>query len=60
MFVPLSHRPCHSQADFGEADGYMAARSFGSIIFAILGNDAATMLPRGASSGESGVKSGPD
>jgi transposase len=24
MFVPLSHRPGHAQADFGEADGYIA------------------------------------
>ena len=23
MFVPLSHRPGHAQADFGEADGYI-------------------------------------
>ena len=26
MFVPLSHRPGHAQADFGEADGYIAGR----------------------------------
>ena len=27
MFVPLSHRPGHAQADFGEADGYDPAWS---------------------------------
>ena len=26
MFVPLSHRPGHAQADFGEADGYIAGK----------------------------------
>ena len=26
MFVPLSHRPGHAQADFGQADGYIAGR----------------------------------
>ena len=26
MFVPLSHRPGHAQADFGEADAYIAGR----------------------------------
>jgi hypothetical protein len=26
MFVPLSHRPGHAQADFGEADGYIGGR----------------------------------
>jgi transposase len=26
MFIPLSHRPGHAQADFGEADGYIAGR----------------------------------
>src|ERR1700693_5285611 len=33
MFVPLSHRPGHAQADFGEADGYIAGKN-GSITFA--------------------------
>src|SRR6202162_4702410 len=26
MFVPLSHRPGHAQADFGEADGYIGGK----------------------------------
>jgi hypothetical protein len=26
MFLPLSHRPGHAQADFGEADGYIAGK----------------------------------
>ena len=26
MFVPLSHRPGHAQADFGEADAYIAGK----------------------------------
>jgi transposase len=26
MFVPLSHRPGHAQADFGQADGYIAGK----------------------------------
>jgi transposase len=26
MFVPLSHRPGHGQADFGEADGYIGGK----------------------------------
>jgi transposase len=26
MFIPLSHRPGHAQADFGEADGYIAGK----------------------------------
>jgi transposase len=26
MFVPLSHRPGHVQADFGEADGYIGGK----------------------------------
>src|SRR6202171_6238658 len=26
MFVPLSHRPDHAQADFGEADGYIGGK----------------------------------
>ena len=26
MFVPLSHRPGHGQADFGQADGYIAGK----------------------------------
>jgi transposase len=26
MFVPLSHSPGHAQADFGEADGYIAGK----------------------------------
>ena len=26
MFVPLSHRPGHAQADFGQADGYIAGQ----------------------------------
>ena len=26
MFVPLSHRPGHARADFGEADGYIAGK----------------------------------
>jgi len=26
MFVPLSHCPCHAQADFGEADGYIGGK----------------------------------
>ena len=26
MFVPLSHSPGHAQADFGEADGYVAGK----------------------------------
>jgi hypothetical protein len=26
MFVPLSHRPGCAQADFGEADGYIAGK----------------------------------
>ena len=25
-FVPLSHRPGHAQADFGEADGYIGGK----------------------------------
>jgi transposase len=34
IFVPLSHRPGHAQADFGEADGTSVGRRFASIIFA--------------------------
>ena len=26
MFVPLSHRPGHAQADFGQAEGYIAGK----------------------------------
>jgi len=26
MFIPLSHRPGHAQADFGEADGYICGK----------------------------------
>ena len=26
MFVPLTHRPGHAQADFGEADGYIGGK----------------------------------
>jgi hypothetical protein len=26
MFVPLSHRPGHAQADFGEVDGYIGGK----------------------------------
>jgi transposase len=26
MFVPLSHRPGHAQADFGQADAYIAGK----------------------------------
>ena len=26
MFIPLSHRPGHAQADFGEADGYIGGK----------------------------------
>jgi transposase len=26
MFIPLSHRPGHAQADFGQADGYIAGK----------------------------------
>jgi len=34
MSLPLSHRPGHAQADFGEADGYIAGKKSGSITFA--------------------------
>jgi transposase len=33
MFVPLSHRPGHAQADFGEADGYIGGRKIRSHYF---------------------------
>ncbi len=32
MFVPLSHRPGHAQADFGEADAYSSPIKAGSAV----------------------------
>jgi transposase len=34
MFVPLSHRPGHALADFGEADRYITGKKIGFITFA--------------------------
>ena len=35
MFVPLSHRPGHAQADFGQADGYIAGKKIRFYYFCV-------------------------
>jgi transposase len=35
MFVPLSHRPGHAQADFGQADGYIGGKKIRFFYFCV-------------------------
>ena len=53
MFVPLSHRPGHAQADFGEADGYIA-RQEGPVPLLLHGSAALGRLLRQGVSGRDG------
>jgi hypothetical protein len=46
MFVPLSHRPGHAQADFGEADGYIGGKKVAFIIFAWICRTRMAVLSR--------------